>query len=379
MKTKLPIFATAFLFLFTLFGIALFSLFSPDPEFVVSERRTATPLPTLSLESFADGDFSNDFENYLLDALPVRDGLRLYKNRFCRNILRLSDSDGCFLTENGVAKDLSPINKPLAEEAAATFDRILAKYFPEQEKVFLSVIPDKAYYARKKGERLDCDALQKILSEGMQTPHTDIDLTDTLSLFSYYATDIHWKIDTLSPSVKALAEAMDFTAPDATLLTKESLGSFVGTLGAQAALSNDTDTLTLLYDKEGVIASAKVYYPDGRVGSLYDKALFTESYDKYDVFLRGETVGGENARIANFFTRIESPLAKEERKLILFRDSFARSLLPYLVFSYSEIILVDLRAPTAFYRENEAYLRADDTTDILFLVSVHTLNSTEIR
>ncbi len=373
MKTTLPLALCAGIFLLILFGAGLWTLLSPDPDYLANERRYASHMPRLASSSYA-----SDFEDYLADSLPFREALRRYKIAFSQRILLLSDENGVFLTENGVAKDLSPLNVPLVLQAATTVDSLIERYFAGSERVFLSVIPDKAYFAEGDRPSLDCAALFTLLSSNISSPHTDLFLESALSLDSYYATDIHWKSEAILPVAEQLSKAMRFSLPDSSLLYGETVGDFVGTLAAQTPLSSDKDSLTLVYDSLGVIRSATVYYPDGTVGKVYDEALFSSSDDKYNVFLRGETLQAEQP-LANFFIRIESPLSQSDRKLILFRDSFARSLVPYLLFAYSEIVLVDMRAPTAFYGENAALLSSDDSTDILFLVSVHTLNETAIR
>lgn len=372
---KIPYFVTTFVFLFLLFGMGLWTLLSPDPSFVASERRSAAPMPSINTESFLDGKLGKDVESYLLDSLPPREALRRLQNRFSQNVMGLYDKDGIFLSPYGLAKDLSPVNETLITRTAATFDRLMTTYFPESHRVFLSVIPDKAYFVRKNGERLDTDALFTLLSSSIKTPHTDVDLAEVLSASAYYATDIHWREEALFPVAERLSEVMGFTPPQEESYTAEVLGEFVGTLGLQGALSKDKDTLRLLYDKNGVIENASVTYPDGKLGSLYEKNLFSQNLDPYDVFLRGEQVSGKG----NFYIKIENQSAEAHRRLIIFRDSFARSLVPLLLEGYSEIILFDLRAVTAFYGEYADWLYDDGKTDILFLASVYTLNTTEIR
>ncbi len=378
-KRNLFSLASVFFFLVFLFGTAAAEAFLPDRNYIVSERRRAADSPDLSLSSLRDGDFASDFESYLLDNLPFRERFRRLKNRFSHMILGLSDIDGYFLTENGTAKDLSPLNTELAEKNAALIDRIIKRYFPENDKVTLALIPDKAYYARPAGERLDSDALFEILDQGVASQHRTVPLFSSFSLFSYYATDIHIRQEGWFDALEALAEAMDFPAPRREDFTSVTLGTFQGTIGAQAALSEEKEDFTLLYDRAGVIENATAAYPDGKTAGLYDPALFTESEDKYDVFLRGETVGENENRAGNFFVRVCNPKASSPRRLILFRDSFARAALPLFLSAYSEVILVDLRAPTAFYGDNASFLFADANTDILFLLSVHTLNTTAFR
>ena len=75
--------------------------------------------------------------------------------------------------------------------------------------------------------------------------------------------------------------------------------------------------------------------------------------------------------------RIHNPNAVEEKKLILFRDSFGSSIAPLLAEGYSDVILVDLR-----YGDFDSLLKVfpdaltmDENTDVLFLYSTLILNT----
>lgn len=347
---------TAALFCFLLFGMGLWTALAPDPAYVVSERRKITPMPTRLAQL-------DSLEDYLLDTLPPREALRRVRNQWLRHFLGFRLIDGHFLTENGVAKDLSASSLSLAEGNAVFFHKLKETYFPDSHRVYYALIPDKGQYAHE-GITLDYGLFADTLSakEGY------IPLAHALTLNDYYATDIHWRQEALFPVAAALGNAMGFAPPDPEAYTEKTLGSFTGALSLGAALSHGSDEMTLLIPQ----SAPTVTYPDGVVAGLYDEGLFSDSLDPYDVFLRGETVG----KYGNFHIHVENRENTSGRRLILFRDSFARSLTPLLLHAYSEIILVDLRAP--FYRGGswEEDLWADGSTDILFLVSTHTYATT---
>ena len=83
--------------------------------------------------------------------------------------------------------------------------------------------------------------------------------------------------------------------------------------------------------------------------------------DPYEIFLSGP----------KSLLRIETPNAQAERKLLVFRDSFAASLLPLLAEGYSEITLADIR-----YLSPSMLGKFIDFTaqDVLFLYSTSVLN-----
>ena len=102
-------------------------------------------------------------------------------------------------------------------------------------------------------------------------------------------------------------------------------------------------------------------HEDGTVGGIYDMEK-AEGKDPYEMFLSGSLS----------LITIENPNAKDDRELIIFRDSFGSSIAPLLVEGYSKITLVDIR-----------YLRTDyldrfvdfENQDVLFLYSTLVLNN----
>ena len=54
----------------------LCSLLMPDREFSLSERRKLAAMPELSAENLLSGAFAEDFETYVQDQFPGREGFR---------------------------------------------------------------------------------------------------------------------------------------------------------------------------------------------------------------------------------------------------------------------------------------------------------------
>ena len=84
--------------------------------------------------------------------------------------------------------------------------------------------------------------------------------------------------------------------------------------------------------------------------------------DLYEVYLSG----------AKSLLKIENPKGASDKKLIIFRDSFASSLAPLLISGYREITLVDIR-----YISPKILERFIDFSgrDMLFLYSTGVLNN----
>jgi len=203
------------------------------------------------------------------------------------------------------------------------------KYYPNLT-FYTAVVPSKAYYSEE-GDGGEYARISALLKEKM-TNMTFVDLTAALSADSYYTTDPHWKQEKLSDTVKALGEAMSFVVSE-TEQTAHTFDSFRGYdsragAGGEETLTYQTDTYT-----DSAAVSLLDTASGGFVPSvMYNEALL-EGEDAYNVFLSG----------AQPLIKIENPLAKEERTLVIFRDSFGSSLAPLLVAPYSTIYVVDLR------------------------------------
>ena len=82
--------------------------------------------------------------------------------------------------------------------------------------------------------------------------------------------------------------------------------------------------------------------------------------DNYQVF-----TGGNHPRI-----NIKS-MGDPERKLLLIKDSYANAMVPFLIFNYGEIEVIDLRY---FTEDLDKVIKSKGITDILFLYNVNTFN-----
>ena len=86
------------------------------------------------------------------------------------------------------------------------------------------------------------------------------------------------------------------------------------------------------------------------------------SLDKYDIYLSGATP----------VLKIENPENKTGNELIIFRDSYASSLVPLFIPKYSKITLIDTRYISPKLLPN--YVEFNNQ-DILFMYSTLVINN----
>ena len=347
--------AAAFVFVFALWGIC-----KSDDAVSESERRPLKQFPTLNVEEVLSGRFQSNFESYTLDQFPLRDTFRTLKALAVRDLFREKDNNGIYVADGYAAKLDPTLNESSLDHAADRFRYVYETYFKDTgANVYLSVIPDKNYFlAAENGYPvMDYDKLFALVQEKTDFAQY-IDLTDALSLSSYYRTDTHWRQEALVPVASLLADAMDVSIPtDFTPVTLDT--PFYGVYRGQSALPLAPDGLTYLTND--VLDACRVYdYENSEYLPVYtlEKA---DGSDPYEIFLSGP----------KSLLRIENPNAKTERRLIVFRDSFAASLVPLLAEGYSEITLVDIRYLSPTMLDKFIDLTAQD---VLFLYSASVLN-----
>ena len=146
--------------------------------------------------------------------------------------------------------------------------------------------------------------------------------------------------------------------------TEKELTSFNGVYSSQLPINTSSDAIKILTNN--VIQNSHVYnYETKETTDIYDMTKIN-SLDKYDVYLSGTTP----------LITITNDLG-ENKELIIFRDSYASSLVPLLTEGYKKITLVDTRYISS--KVLNEFIDFDNK-DILFMYSTLLINdSSSIR
>lgn len=358
MKNKI----LSILFIVTIFLIMILGILTPDKEVSISERRKLTKFPKIELTTIMNGDFFEDMNDYLVEQFPFRDYFRKIKGIVSKNVFQKQEENGTFIKDDAIYQ----LNPSLDEKSINHFINLLNKIrtnYIKTNHVYYAIIPDKTYYLKDSSiPKLEYDKLKLLLNNGLMNMDS-IDLFDTLDLDSYYRTDIHWKQEELEKVVTKIKTQMNLESA-ITPMEKKIYPNFYGALYGRIANNLKQDTLTYLTNFE--IENTTVFdYEKQKFRKVYEEDDL-HHIDSYDIFLGG----------AKSLLILENPNQKNEKELVLFRDSFGSSIAPLLISDYSKITLIDLRYLSSsmldfieeidFKKENQ---------DILFLYSVPIINS----
>ena len=318
----------------------------PDNKYSEKENRNLTVRQSVS-HNFKDGSFQSDLENYLSDQFLFRDAL-VYTQSMIRFGLGQRDIGGAYICDGGRLIQKITETEINEKSLCAYADKI--NRIAENNKVYVMYVPSAGAINQKElpsgAPMYDYSSLYNKLSSRLDNAIC-IDLRNYLNSTDYYKTDHHWNADGAYAAYAAFCTAKGENAKKKELFKlKKVTSDFQGTLYSKALVKNTKDDI-LLPD----IPSLEVI-SDGKSIDFYDySALKTK--DKYNVFQGGNHGITEIKRNAD-----------NGKTLLVFKDSFANSFIPYIVRDYSRIVIIDERY--AFISAEE-YVKSVKPDEVLFL------------
>lgn len=345
-------------------GFSLAGILLPDREISEEERRRLAQAPELRWETIASGRFMQETDTYGQDQFPLRSEFRKLHGMLRRDILRQKDNHGVYVQDGYAAKMDYPLDTKSVDYAASRFSYVYQRFLEGTgSAVYVSVIPDKNQFLSMSEGRpcLDFETMVKCLTGQMEYA-SYIDLRPALDLEAYYRTDIHWRQERLIDAAEILAKGMGAVCGQTEYRMQVRPEPFYGVYQGQAALSLPPDSLAYL--EADFMEECRVWdYETQKELPVYSVEE-AEGMDPYSFFLSG----------SKSLLRLENPAAPEDKRLILFRDSFGSSIAPLLAEGYREIFLVDIRYINPAALES---LVPFEGQDVLFLYSEAVLNSSE--
>ncbi|WP_028609139.1 DHHW family protein [Paenibacillus harenae] len=363
-------------------AMAVINVLTPDKAFSESENRVLERRPSFSLRSLMSGSFTTDYEQYATDQFAFRDawiGIKTDTDR----VLGKKDSNGVYLGEDGylIQSFTSPQETDVAErtEAIHSFHQAtpgLRKYImlaPTAASLLQSKLPA---YAPVGDEQAVLNQVRQMLGR-LQPDIRFVDVYPALYVKReesiLYKTDHHWTTKGAYYAYRALCEQMRIVPKnEAAFNIRQVTNAFYGSLYSKSGFRHlQPDRIDLYMPKEESRLQVE-YVEEGRItDSLYELDNLDKK-DKYAVFLNG------NHALVRITTAHSAG-----KKLLVVKDSYANSLIPFLTEHFAEIDVVDLR----YYSESLTELAADrQYHEMLVLYNIDTffedtfiLNLTESR
>lgn len=353
-------------FVVILVVIMVLNLLAPNKEVSADENRRLAGRPRFSADSLLSGEYMEKYEKYLSDQFAGREVLR--NARVVLNRLGGSKEEhGVLIGKNGqlMEKLLVPDQEVLGNNLDAIVD------FAEKNQkmpVYMMLVPDAANVLNKDLPLLYTAADQKRMiaqvKRELDTHVTWIDVESVLNKHTddtiYYKTDKHWTSAGAYYVFQAAAELMDISkGVSGKFATYPISTTFNGDLAAKSGCKKHVKEVIEIYiPLEGDTDVIVNYVDEQRKStSLYDSSKL-EGSNQYEVFLGGDS------SVIDIKTVSEST-----RRLLVVKDSFANSFLPFLTPYFREIVVVD---PQYYGGTIDEIMDTYRITDTLILYSGNT-------
>ena len=362
-----------------------FTWFSPDQVYSFSERSYLDKFPELSVENIlekGDNSFMSEFNAYTLDQFPLRDTFRQLKAMFHLYALNQSDNNDKYIHDGYIA-EMALLNESVFQKNLESMRRVYEKFLKDAPdcNVYMAIIPDKNYYLADVSGHMSMDYTELFERIEANAPWaTHISLLDKLDITDFYYTDTHWRQEKILDVAQQIANAMGGQGPKEEDFTAQKLEDpFYGVYYGQIALPVAGEDMYVL--RSDVLDNCLVSYNgEEPVKGVYDwdrskvemvakpNGGYTIYGDMYEVFL-----SSESGKIV-----IENPAATTDKELVVFRDSFGRSMIPLLVQDYAKVTILDTRWLTGGTFTLDKHITFENQ-DVLFLYSALVLNSVTLK
>jgi len=354
-------------FIFGFLVIMLLHFLRPVASFSELENRYLKNMPHISIKSVLYGTYMQDLESYVTDRFVFRKPLLMMKSKL-EYLTGKKENNGVYICDDDYLIEKPPVlDETLVKQNLAA---IRALGNTNQYHVTISIVPP-AYEILK--EKLPRDVyhdtipkLNRMISEASATGNiTNADATDLLQKYRndylYFKTDSHLTANGAFVVYHELTNTMGITPlrGDDFKISDVSR-SFLGDTYSKAMKTVSPDVICDYRPLETPRFKVRFPYEGTEADSMYFPAHL-EKKDKYPYFLDDN----------HALTIIESP-HKNGKQLMVFKDDYANSIVPFLANHFETIYMVDL----AQYDDNVVrYMEEKGVQEVLVLYGASTFLS----
>ncbi len=343
----------------------------PAP-FSENENRTLAVFPTVSFENYKNEKLMTGIEKWFADRFFGREQWIKLRNSTERLTGKI-DINGVYTADNRMMQIWKGFDEEFVTKNLKAMNKFAAKY-PDKKMYFLLAPTSQEVYS----DLFPSSAPIGSQSELLEFCREHLDLIQTINVipsmklhkdnYIYYRTDHHWKSFGAYIAYYDAAKAMGFKPSELSDFDIEHVSdSFRGTLYSKTLDDGVTPDIMDYYHFK-TDRNIKLTINNGKSVNTYD-SLYMREYldvkDKYSSFL------GPNSPYMSINTGSDGPT------LLIIKDSYAHSLIPFLTAHFSRIDVLDMRQINDGYSR---YVKVDNYDTVLFVYNAITFSEgTEVR
>ncbi|UED81857.1 hypothetical protein FH508_0008170 [Lysinibacillus sp. CD3-6] len=358
-----------FSFIGTMLFFTLLFFILPHHRFSELENRYLQAAPHLTWDNVISKKYAEEAERFVTDHFPFRDKWLWMKSATEKGRLQ-QENNGIYNGKNGYLFD--KFTKPDDTQVQQNVEAVkqFALNHPKVNMTFMLAPTSVGLYPERLPWLAPTYPQKKVnqLIEGQL--HNKVTFINGFNFLEphasesiYYRTDHHWTTYGAYLAYVAYAKQMGWQPlSQSDFLIKTVSNTFLGSYHTRSQFNDVTpDQLQVYTPRKKVETEMYIADSDQTFTSMYDSS-FLKKKDQYSYFL-----GGVHA-LMKLTTKLDTQQIKQQ-KLLVIKDSYAHSVIPFLTNHISEIHVIDLR----YYNGNiSKYMAENGIANILFLFNTAT-------
>lgn len=362
---------TLFMLLLIAFPVLTLILMPKEKKpFSENENKYLKEFPEISINSIKEEKFMNDFDVWFSDRFFGRETFISAKNKSER-VLGKTETDTVYTKDDQMIQVLSEYEDIGASYSKETIDANIgvindfATAHPDVSVYFMlcptsAGIYDNLISSTVKNVSVNQkDMIQSCYKKLEGVTGIDIAgaLSDTKDEYIYYRTDHHWTSKGAYVAYEEAGKELNYTPyPINAYIVETGSDSFQGTLFSKTLDQSVTKDEIDMYSLKDKDIKVTVTASNGVKTTEYDSIFFTEYLavkDKYSTYM------GQNCAVIDIETN-----AGTGKSLLLIKDSYANSMIQFLIGNYDRITMLDMRYVNQYYGN---LVNVEEYKQVLFL------------
>lgn len=329
-------------------------IFSKKIYYSENEFRYLTKFNKITIETILNRKTMDNIEEYISDHFPLRVEFIKLKNRV-ELLLGKDKINGVYITDEylieeykgfdkkdkfiNVINNLSESNKDvkfslmLVPTSISVNSKYLNKYSRTEEQL------NDIKYVYDKTNTNNINVYESLVNSKRKV---------------FYYTDHHWT------TYGALIAYQEFTNNNEEIKLKKVSDSFQGTIYSKVLISDLKDEIHIYESNHKLEVTYDLGTTKIKKNTLYNMSYLKEK-DKYSLFLDNN----------NPLITIENKDLKNKNNILVIKDSYANSIIPFLTRDYKTIHVID---PRFYLGSITEYINKNDIKEVLILYNINTLN-----
>lgn len=348
----------------------------PKQTFSQEENRMLSTIPKFSFASFVNGNYLNGVNDYINDHFAFRNVYLKINSWWEINVMGKKENNGVYVGKDGYLfekfqfgdEEIKNANKNIT-----VISEFAQKMHNSNIPTFFVLIPNSIYVNKDKlPDFVEAPNQEEIINNIYKSVKNTTNVNVTTALESgnkitplYFKTDHHMNSNGAYVVYNEFCKYANVQAVPIQDFNKVTVtNDFLGTFDSKAQIANQVPDEIFVYKNETNTNLNEAIYDKETTNSIFNEK-YLEGKDKYSYFLNG------NNSKAIIKTKV-----KNNKKLLIIKDSYAHIMSQFFCENYSELHFLDPRYTNFDYEE---YVKKEKITDVLFLYNVSTfVNDTNL-